>query len=91
MAERDKAWIGVDIGKTHHWVCAVDENGQKLLSWKVLNDETQILEVITAVGKVAAAQRGQSTSSALLQRCWSRYWPRPAIRSATPPVELLQR
>lgn len=56
MAQRDRAWIGVDIGKTHHWVCAVDENGQKLLSLKVLNDETQILEVITAVGKVAAAQ-----------------------------------
>lgn len=48
-AERDRVWIGVDIGKTHHWVCAVNENGQKLLSLKVLNDEAQILEVMTAV------------------------------------------
>ena len=46
MTERDRAWIGVDVGKTHHWVCAVDESGQKLLSLKVLNDEAQILEVI---------------------------------------------
>jgi len=48
-----KAWIGVDIGKTHHWVCAVDESGQKLLSLKVLNDEAQIIEVIAAVKAVA--------------------------------------
>jgi len=48
-----KAWIGVDIGKTHHWVCAVDESGQKLLSVKVLNDEAQIIEVIAAVKAVA--------------------------------------
>jgi len=52
-AERDRAWIGVDIGKTHHWVCAVDENGRKLLSLRVLNDEAQILEVITAVSGLA--------------------------------------
>jgi len=48
-----KAWIGVDIGKTHHWVCAVDESGHKLLSVKVLNDEAQIIEVIAAVKAVA--------------------------------------
>lgn len=54
MAERDRAWIGVDIGKAHHWVCAVDENGRKLLSLKVLNDETQILEVMTAISEAAA-------------------------------------
>jgi hypothetical protein len=55
-AERDRAWIGVDIGKTHHWVCVVDENGQKLLSLKVLNDEAQILEMITAVGGLAGGR-----------------------------------
>lgn len=51
--DRDRAWIGVDVGKTHHWVCAVDERGQKLLSLKVLNDEAQILEVLTAVSGLA--------------------------------------
>lgn len=53
-AVRNRAWIGVDIGKTHHWVCAVDETGNKLLSLKVLNDEAQILEGIAAVDGVAA-------------------------------------
>lgn len=55
-AERVRAWIGVDIGKTHHWVCAVDENGQKLLSLKVLNDEAQILEMITRVDDLAGGR-----------------------------------
>ena len=52
-AVRSRAWIGVDIGKTHHWVCAVDETGEKVFSLKVLNDETQIIEVIAAVNEVA--------------------------------------
>ena len=52
-AVRCRAWIGVDIGKTHHWVCAVDETGEKVFSLKVLNDETQIIEVIAAVNEVA--------------------------------------
>ena len=51
---RSRAWIGVDIGKTHHWVCAVDEGGKKLLSHKVLNDEAEIIEVIAAVSELAA-------------------------------------
>lgn len=50
------AWIGVDVGKTHHWVCAVDATGAKLLSRKVLNDEAQIAEVITAVNELATHQ-----------------------------------
>ena len=52
-AVRYRAWIGVDIGKSHHWVCAVDETGEKVFSLKVLNDETQIIEVIAAVHEVA--------------------------------------
>ena len=47
------AWICVDIGKTHHWVCVVDETGKKLLSLKVLNDEAPIIEVIAAVDEFA--------------------------------------
>jgi len=52
-AVRCRAWVGVDIGKTHHWVCAVDETGEKVFSLEVLNDETQIIEVIAAVNVVA--------------------------------------
>ena len=32
---RDTAWVGVDIGRTHHWVCAIDADGSTLLSVKV--------------------------------------------------------
>lgn len=56
MTERTRAWIGVDVGKTHHWVCAVDESGQKLLSLKVLNDEAQILEVIATIRGLAGGR-----------------------------------
>lgn len=50
------AWVGVDVGKTHHWVCAVDATGATLLSRKVLNDEAQILGAIAAVNELAAHQ-----------------------------------
>ncbi len=50
---RTRVWIGVDIGKTHHWVCAVDETGKLLLSRKVLNDEGEIIEVVAAVSELA--------------------------------------
>lgn len=65
-----RAWIGVDIGKTHHWVCAVDEAGKKLLLRKVLNDEAQILEVMDVVNRLAPDGCGPSTSSARPQHCW---------------------
>ena len=48
------AWVGVDVGKTHHWICAVDESGKQLLSRKVLNDEAQITEAIALVNELAA-------------------------------------
>lgn len=74
MADRTRARIGVDRGKTHHWVGAVDENGRKLLWSKVLNDESQILEVMTAVGEVSA-DRAWVIDSALPHSCWSRFCP----------------
>ena len=52
-AVRDKAWAGVDVGKTHHWVCAVDADGKTLLSVKIANDEAEIRSVITKVSGLA--------------------------------------
>ena len=52
-AVRDNAWVGIDIGKTHHWVCAVDADGKALLSVKVANDEAGILGLIAAVTALA--------------------------------------
>jgi transposase len=42
-------WVGVDVGKTHHWVCAIDGDGRTVLSVKVANDEAELLAVIAAV------------------------------------------
>lgn len=44
-----RGWAGVDVGKGHHWVCLIDENGSTMWSSKVVNDEAAILE---AVGQV---------------------------------------
>ena len=51
---RETAWVGVDIGKTHHWVCALDANGAVLLSVKVANDEAELLALIATVRALAA-------------------------------------
>ena len=48
-APQEAAWVGVDIGKTHHWVCALDAVGKKLLLVKVANDEAEIVELTSSV------------------------------------------
>jgi transposase len=52
-ARRDKAWVGVDVGKTHHWVCVVDAEGATLLSVKIANDETQVTAIIARASALA--------------------------------------
>jgi transposase len=52
-AAQETAWVGVDIGKTHHWVCALDADGKRLLSVKVANDEAEILALIATVQGLA--------------------------------------
>jgi transposase len=49
----DQAWVGVDVGKDHHWAAAVDANGQVLVSRKVANDQQAILGVLAEVGALA--------------------------------------
>jgi transposase len=44
-----QGWAGVDVGKGHHWVCLIAEDGTTLWSNKVINDETTILEAIGEV------------------------------------------
>jgi transposase len=51
---RNGAWVGVDIGKRHHWVCALDADGTTLLSVKIANDEAEILALIATVRELAA-------------------------------------
>ena len=42
-------WAGVDIGKEHHHCVAIDADGKKLLSRRVLNDEAVLAELIDDV------------------------------------------
>ena len=46
-------WAGVDVGKEHHWVCAVDNTGAVLLSRKISNDQTAIAAAIGEVDALA--------------------------------------
>ena len=47
----DRAWTGVDIGKGHHHVVALDADGRRLFSQRVANDERALA---VAIGKVSA-------------------------------------
>lgn len=44
-----RAWAGIDAGKSHHHVAVVDEQGRRVLSRKVANDEPSLLDAIDAV------------------------------------------
>jgi transposase len=46
-----RGWAGIDVGKGHHWMCLIDEDGTTRWSSKVVNDEGVILE---AIGEVLA-------------------------------------
>lgn len=52
-AHRDIAWVGIDVGKTHHWACMVDAEGKVVSSIKVANDEAAIVALITDAGSRA--------------------------------------
>jgi transposase len=44
-----QAWAGIDIGKSHHHAVVIDGEGNRLLSRRVTNDETDLLELITQI------------------------------------------
>jgi transposase len=52
-AHREMAWVGIDVGKTHHWVCVVDADGKVLLSAKIGNDEAEIVALLAQVASLA--------------------------------------
>ena len=52
-AQRDTAWVGIDVGKTHHWACVVDAEGKALLSVKIANDEAEIEALLAQTGSLA--------------------------------------
>ncbi|WP_436971227.1 IS110 family transposase [Micromonospora chersina] len=44
-------WAGVDVGKTHHHVCVVDDDGTVVMSEKIPNDQQAISSVVGRLGK----------------------------------------
>lgn len=65
-----RLWAGIDVGKSHHWLCVVDEAGATSWSAKVDNDETAILnalaEVVGLADQIDWAVDINGTSAALL-------------------------
>ena len=49
----DQLFVGVDVGKAHHWVCAVDTDGNSVLKVKVVNDEAEISGIIATIHESA--------------------------------------
>jgi transposase len=49
----ERAWTGVDIGKEHHHAVVIDAEGTRLLSRRVRNDETALLELIGQIAGLA--------------------------------------
>jgi len=54
-----QVWAGVDAGKSEHHCVVIDGDGQRLLSRRVPNDETVLVELIDAV--TALADGGEVT------------------------------
>lgn len=46
----DQLWVGIDVGKEHHWVVVIDDQGQVRRSGRVANDEAALDAL---VGEVA--------------------------------------
>lgn len=65
-----RGWAGVDVGKGHHWVCLIDDEGTTIWTSKVLNDEQSILDAIGQImeraGSVTWAVDVTGTMSGLL-------------------------
>lgn len=68
-----KLWVGIDVGKSAHHACAVDDHGKVVFSRKVTNSQTSIEDLITRTdakagqaGEVVWAIDMTSGSAALL-------------------------
>ena len=44
-----RAWAGIDVGKSHHHAVVIGGDGERLLSRRVTNDEDDLLGLITQV------------------------------------------
>ncbi len=73
----DKAWAGVDAGKEFHRVHVLDASGRELLSYRVENDEADILRLINETLSLAeeivwAVDQPGGSAALLLALLWER-------------------
>jgi len=54
---RPRVWVGIDVGKTSHYACAVDESGKVAWSQKVANEQRAIEQVIDRANNTAERVR----------------------------------
>jgi transposase len=59
VSVEQRLWAGVDAGKSDHFCVVIDTDGQRLLSQRVANDETALLELVSTV--TALADGGEVT------------------------------
>ena len=50
---RRRAWVGIDVGKTSHHACAIDETGKVVWNQKVSNEQRAIEQLVTRACKGA--------------------------------------
>lgn len=53
MTTRPEIWIGIDVGKSAHHACAVDDTGRTVFSQKLGNDQAAIEALIARAGQAA--------------------------------------
>jgi transposase len=54
---RRRAWVGIDVGKTSHHACAIDETGKVVWNQKVSNEQRAIEQLVTRACKGAEQVR----------------------------------
>ncbi|GLY65229.1 IS110 family transposase [Amycolatopsis taiwanensis] len=52
----NRVWVGIDVGKEHHWACVLDDEGKRLLSRRVANDEADLLALLGEVDGLGATE-----------------------------------
>lgn len=57
MTVRPRVWVGIDVGKTSHHACAVDETGKVIWTQKLANEQLVIEQLIARAHKSAVQVR----------------------------------
>ena len=57
MTVRPQIWVGIDVGKTSHHACAIDETGKVCWSQKLTNEQRTIEQLIDRARNTAAQVR----------------------------------